>query len=86
MAYSIDKKLVIAVASSALFDLEESNKVYLEKGLDEYRDYQRAKQQEPLLKGAAFPFIRRFLNLNNVFSKERPVEVVLLSKNDPGLK
>jgi 5'-nucleotidase len=31
----------------------------------------------------AFPFIKRFLNINNVFSNERPVEVVLLSKNSP---
>jgi 5'-nucleotidase len=31
MAYPIEKKLVIAVASSALFDLSESDKVYRDK-------------------------------------------------------
>jgi 5'-nucleotidase len=34
-------------------------------------------------KGLAFPFIKRFLNINNVFFKEKPVEVVLLSHNTP---
>ncbi|WP_081870078.1 5'-nucleotidase, partial [Endozoicomonas numazuensis] len=29
----------------------------------------------------AFPFIKRFLNLNNRFQKQQPVEVVLLSRN-----
>lgn len=36
MAYPIDNKLVIAVASSARFDLSESDKVYREQGLNPY--------------------------------------------------
>jgi 5'-nucleotidase len=36
-----------------------------------------------LAKGVAFPFIRRFLNINNHFPKQLPVEVVLLSRNSP---
>lgn len=79
--YKIENKLVVAVASSALFDLSESDKVYQEKGLEEYRKYQRYNQDKLLPKGVAFPFIKRFLTLNNVFPGH--VEVVLLSKNDP---
>lgn len=83
MPYPIEKKLVLAVASSALFDLTESDQVYREKGEEFYRQYQREKQDHFLGKGVAFPFIRRFLNINLSFQKEQPVEVVLLSKNDP---
>ena len=36
-----------------------------------------------MLPGVAFPFIKRLLNLNLAFPDLDPVEVVLLSKNDP---
>jgi len=36
-----------------------------------------------LEKGVAFPFIRRFLNINKSYPERLPVEVVLLSRNDP---
>jgi 5'-nucleotidase len=83
MIYPIQRKLVIAVASSALFDLSKSDLVFEEKGEDAYRKFQREKQNVTLNKGVAFPFIRRFLSLNEVFPEEQPVEVVLLSHNDP---
>lgn len=83
MGYPIEKKLVIAVASSALFDLTESHLVYREKGVEEYRKYQEQNVDNILEKGVAFPFIRRLLKLNEVFTEERPVEVVLLSRNSP---
>lgn len=41
MPFQIEQKLVINVASSALFDLSESHQVYLDKGADEYRLYQK---------------------------------------------
>lgn len=83
MAYPIHRKLVIAVASSALFDLTESHAVYVNEGEDSYRQYQRANKNQTLLKGVAFPFIRRFLNINKAYPEKLPVEVVLLSRNDP---
>lgn len=83
MAYPIEKKLVVAVASSALFDLNESHKVYQEKGIEEYRKFQEENIDKFLNKGVAFPFIKRLLRLNEVFSEEKPVEVVLLSRNSP---
>ena len=83
MAFPIDKKFVIAVSSSALFDMKESDEVFKEKGVEAYRKYQTEKIDDCLEKGVAFPFIRRFLGLNAVFPDLNPVEVVLLSKNSP---
>lgn len=83
MAYPIDKKLVIAVASSALFDLSESQNIYQTSGVDEYRIHQEKNIDAAFPKGVAFPFIRRFLNINKAFPKQSPVEVVLLSRNSP---
>ncbi len=84
MAYPIDKKLVIATASSALFDLTESDKVYREQGVEKYRQHQRENEDSVLKPGVAFPLVRRMLRLNDgVPEVEAPVEVVLLSRNDP---
>lgn len=83
MAYPIHKKLVIAVASSALFDLSESDSVFREQGEEKYREYQRHHKAVLLNKGVAFPFVRRFLRLNAAYTERLPVEVVLLSRNDP---
>jgi len=84
VAYPIDKKLVIAVASSALFDLSESEKVFREQGLDAYRKFQRKKENATLAQGVAFPLVLRLLRLNDGMAEnDAPVEVVLLSKNDP---
>lgn len=81
MAYPIERKLVVAVSSSALFDLSESDAVYVEKGFKAYKEFQEANLNKVLGKGVAFPFIRRFLNINKRFPKQSPVEVVLLSRN-----
>lgn len=83
MSYPIDKKLVIAISSSALFDLNESHQVFLDKGMDDYRRHQEALLDVPFAQGVAFPFIRRFLKINEVFPEKLPVEVVLLSRNSP---
>lgn len=83
MAYPIHRKLVIAVASSALFDLSDCHKIFTEKGKEEYRKHQKQKINDTLPKGVAFPFIRRFLNINKAYPEQQPVEVVLLSRNDP---
>jgi len=81
MAYPIERKLVIAVSSSALFDLSESDKVFRENGPKAYKEFQEKHLDTILAMGVAFPFIRRFLGINKRFEKEQPVEVVLLSRN-----
>lgn len=83
MAFPIDQKLVVAVASSALFNLEDSDRVFRDKGEEEYRRYQREHEREMLEPGVAFPLIKRLLQINGSDSGDQPVEVVLLSRNDP---
>ncbi|WP_366869501.1 5'-nucleotidase [Achromobacter mucicolens] len=51
MAYPIERKLVISVASSALFDLSESHQIYLTKGVDDYRLHQEKNIDAPFPKG-----------------------------------
>ena len=48
MPYGLENRLVIGLASSALFDLEESDKVFREQGELVYRDYQRQHQNQRL--------------------------------------
>ncbi|WP_326624837.1 MULTISPECIES: 5'-nucleotidase [unclassified Streptomyces] len=82
--YSLENRLVIGIASSALFDLKESDAVFREKGEESYRCYQRAKLDETLQPGVAFPFVRRLLSLNDLNPDGDPlVEVIILSRNDP---
>ncbi|MCV6588660.1 MAG: 5'-nucleotidase [Marinobacterium sp.] len=81
MPYPIDRKLVIAVSSSALFDLSESHTVFVERGPKAYKAFQESHVDKALGKGVAFPFIKRFLQINQRFKNQIPVEVVLLSRN-----
>lgn len=81
MSESSNKKIVIAIASSALFDLSESDRVFKKQGIEKYKKYQEKNINKTLKRGVAFPFISRFLKLNDIFPGEDHVEVVLLSKN-----
>ncbi|MDA3832206.1 MAG: 5'-nucleotidase [Spirochaetales bacterium] len=83
MPYDIIDKLVIGVASSALFDLKDSDRVFREEGEQSYRAFQREHEQDILPRGVAFPFMRRLLGLNNSFPDLHPIEVILFSRNDP---
>jgi len=40
--------LVIGITSRALFDLDDSHKVFEEQGLEAYREYQISKENEAL--------------------------------------
>ena len=79
----LERALIVGVASSALFDLEESDAVFRNEGEEKYRAYQRDHLDDVLEPGVAFPFIRRLLALNDLSEDERLVEVVILSRNDP---
>src|SRR5215471_13444473 len=82
-----ERMLTVAISSRALFDLEDSNRVWLEQGLEAYRQYQIAHEDEPLEPGEAYPFVKKLLNINELLGKSR-VEVILLSRNsaDTGLR
>jgi 5'-nucleotidase len=84
MAYELSKRLVIGIASSALFDLTESDAVFREHGEQTYREYQEKHLDAALEPGVAFPFVRRLLSLNDLSEDADPlVEVIVLSRNDP---
>ena len=83
MPYPIEKKLVIAVSSSALFDMQESDAIFRQDGEKAYRKYQRKNIDSPLRTGVAFSFVKRLLSLNAFFQEEQPIEVILFSKNSP---
>lgn len=86
MAITFDGKLVIAISSRALFDLEESHRVFDEQGIEAYCRYQIEHEEDILAPGVAFGMVRKLLALNEA-GRER-VEIILLSRNsaDTGLR
>lgn len=87
MPVSFEGKLVIAISSRALFNLEDSHRVYEKQGLEAYQDYQIEHEDEVLEPGDAFPLVRKLLAINDMLEDAR-VEVILLSRNssDTGLR
>jgi 5'-nucleotidase len=83
MAYELAERLVIGIASSALFDLTESDAVFREGTERDYREYQEAHVTDALDPGVAYPFVRRLLSLNDLRPEDPLVEVIVLSRNDP---
>lgn len=83
MAYPIHKKLVVAVSSSALFDMKSADQIFKNDGERAYRKYQIDNLDNAFNKGVAFPFVKRLLGLNVLYPDEQPVEVIVLSRNDP---
>lgn len=82
------EKLVIAVSSRALFDLDESHAIFEKNGVDAYCRYQVEHEETPLQEGVAFNLVKKLLALN-VHDPDNPrVEVILLSRNsaDTGLR
>ena len=80
-------KLTIAISSRALFDLDESHRVYETEGVEAYSRYQIEHEDEPLEPGEAFQLVRKMLHINELLD-EIGVEVILLSRNsaDSGLR
>jgi 5'-nucleotidase len=78
--------LVVALSSRTLFDLDESNRVFEEEGVEAYRQYQIAREDEPLEPGVAFPLVQKLSRLNAQLPGR--IEVILLSRNaaDTGLR
>ena len=79
--------LTVAVSSSALFDLAESDSVYQNEGLEAYRRYQIEHEEQVLVPGEGFLLVKKLLSLNDQLG-DSPVEVILLSRNsaDTGLR
>ena len=94
MSVSLEGKLVVAISSRALFDFEEENRVF-EQGDDRaYMAMQLERLDVPAPPGVAFSLVEKLLAFNqrppdpaqacgNDPSTNQPVEVVILSRNDP---
>lgn len=78
-------KLVVAISSRALFDLDESHKIYKEKGVKAYAKHQQENENVVLEPGVGFTLVKKLLALD---SKKTPIDVILLSRNsaDTGLR
>lgn len=81
-------KLVIAIGSSALFDLTESDKIFRMQGIEAYSQYQIINEENILNAGVAYPLVKKLLSLKHPQTQEFLVEVILLSRNsaDTGLR
>lgn len=79
MAHTLDDKLVVGISSRALFDLEEENKIYEEKGLEAYSEYQLEHEDDILKPGTAFPLVKALHNLN--CGDKQMTEIIIMSKN-----
>lgn len=88
MQKETDNKLVVAISSRALFQLDQSHAVYENEGVEAYCAHQRDNENVLLEPGAAFNLVRKLLALNRNASEAPLVEVVLLSRNsaDTGLR
>jgi 5'-nucleotidase len=74
-------KLVVAISSRALFNLEEENRLFESGDPKGYMALQLQRLEEPARPGIAFSLIKKLLAFNDTTSQR--VEVVILSRNDP---
>ncbi len=83
-----ENRLTVAISSRALFDLGESHTLFEREGLDAYRAFQMARENELLAPGIAFPLVEKLLRINRLSADTPRIEVILLSRNssDTGLR
>jgi 5'-nucleotidase len=81
-------KLVVAISSRALFDLDASHAVFEQEGIEAYCRYQIEHEDDILAPGVALPLVRKLLALNEQAKGGAGVEIILLSRNsaDTGLR
>src|SRR5437899_6339570 len=80
MPASFDGKLVVAISSRALFDLEETNGIFEEQGVNAYYRYQLEHENEVLAPGIAFARVRKRVRLNTLAPARPRAEVIMLSR------
>lgn len=85
MSASLDGKLVVAISSRALFDFEQENEVFEQNDDRAYMALQLQRLDLPAEPGVAFSLVKKLLAFNqtSVDPLAQPVEVVILSRNDP---
>src|SRR5258708_40115373 len=82
MLYDLSQRFVVGISSSALFDLEQEDRIFREEGLQAFINHQRKLEDIYLRPGSAFPLIKGLLNFNTD-PKDPKVEVILMSRNHP---
>jgi 5'-nucleotidase len=87
-AHKLTEKLIVAISSRALFNLDESHAVFENVGVEAYCRYQVEREEIPLAPGVAFALVKKLLALNQRDALHPRVEVILLSRNnaDTGLR
>ena len=81
MAVTLDDKLVVAISSRALFNLEEENRLFESGDPDGYMRLQYERLDVPAQPGIAYSLVQKLLRFND--DGVQRVEVVILSRNDP---
>jgi len=82
LGYDLEKKLVIAISSRALFNLEDENKIFEDKGVDEYYKHQIENEDVLIDKGTGFRLVKNLLRINDDFPNDKQVEVIIMSRNN----
>ncbi|HJA32333.1 MAG TPA: 5'-nucleotidase [Candidatus Eisenbergiella pullicola] len=82
MAYIQDGCLVVGISARALFDMDLENNIFEKEGLEAYRAYQIAHEEEVLRPGPCFSLIRSLLEIDRPLRGKKRVEVILMSHND----
>ena len=86
MPATLAGQLVVAISSRALFDFEEENQVFEDGDDRAYMQLQLARVEQPARPGVAFSLVNKLLAFNaaaGAAGGQAPVEVVILSRNDP---
>lgn len=73
--------LTVAVSSRALFDFEEENRIFDNRGEDAYMQEQEQRLGTAVATGIAFAMVQKLLAFNT--GDERLVDVIVISRNDP---
>jgi len=76
-----EKKLVVAVSSRALFNLDESHAIFETQGREAFCRYQIEHEDEILEPGYGFALVKKLLGLNDNCPDDPLVEIILLSQN-----
>ena len=61
-------KLTIGISSRALFNLNNSHEIFINEGVDAYKNYQIKNENKILEPGDGFSLVKKILNLNNIIS------------------
>ncbi len=92
MPTDLSKTLVVAISSTALFDLSEADQLFHdlhrkdpEQAIEVYRAYMLERENEVLQPGTGFPLVKALLRLNEFQLEGEPalVEIVVMSRNSP---